>query len=169
MKITTDHLIIQEATQCDANSISIQNDSNLVSSFLKSLSEADLAVGLEDNEAVKELLCRLENSIGNGNSAIYGGWKKGQLIGFVSIVNEKLDIPELQIEIAPKYQNQGLGYELLSNVLSWLFDNKKYSCIRYTVLPTNAASIALVTKVGAFLQTPNSEIEKLLIHRIKTR
>lgn len=163
MEIKTERLIIREASQADASIVSKQNDSNSVNRFLRSLPEDELSIIFKDQEAVGDLLSRFANSIGNGNSKIYGAWHKEQLIGYISVVNEESGTPELQIEIAPKFHSKGLGYEFLSAVLTWLFDTKEYTYIRYTVLPTNDASIALVKKVGAFLQEPKSKIEKLLI------
>jgi hypothetical protein len=85
------------------------------------------------------------------------------MIGYIALVNCAAKAPELQIEIAPDYQGKGYGYEFLKAVLRSVFKKRGYDAIRYTVLPSNGASIALVKKVGAFLQEPASEAERILI------
>lgn len=163
MELKTERLIIREATYEETKQISEQNSSNSASGFLASLSEDDKAIIFKDTDAVSELLTRFSNSIGNGSSEIYGAWKKTTLIGFISLVNVDSGTPEIQIEIAPKYQNKGYGYEFLSAVMEHLFEEQRFSCVRYTVLPNNDASIALVKSIGAFLQEPKSEAEKMLV------
>ena len=130
---------------------------------LASLDEETLALALSDMEAVTNLFSRLENSIGNGNEVIYGAWKDDELIGFISILNEESKKPELQIEIIREFQGQGYGYEFCFNLLKYLFENKCYEYVSYTVLPTNTASIKLVEKLGAEIQPSKSDLESLLI------
>jgi RimJ/RimL family protein N-acetyltransferase len=85
------------------------------------------------------------------------------MIGYIALVNCTAKVPELQIEIAPDYQGKGYGYEFLKAVLRSVFKKHGYDAIRYTVLPSNGASIALVRKVDAILQNPASEAERILI------
>lgn len=163
MELKTERLVIREAACEEAKQISGQNDGNSANMFLTSLSEEDIAIIFNDKEEVSNLLTRFCNIIGNGNSEIYGAWKNKTLLGFISIVNAESRTPELQIEIAPKFQNKGYGFEFLSALLKHLFEERKFQYIRYTVLPDNERSIALVENIGALLQEPKSEAEKLLI------
>ena len=117
----------------------------------------------QDQESVSALLTRFSNSIGDGNSEIFGAWKEDTLIGFIALVNGESGTPELQIEIAPSFQNNGYGFEFLNALLIYLFENKEYKYIRYTVMPNNNPSISLVDHIGAILQSPKSEAERLLI------
>ena len=109
MELKTKRLIIREISYEETKQISEQNSSNSASEFLASLSEDDKEVIFKDTEAVANLLTRFSNSIGDGSSEIYGAWKKQTLLGFISLVNVKSGTPEIQIEIAPKYQNKGYG------------------------------------------------------------
>ena len=163
MELTTERLIIHEVTSEDANQISSQISDDSVDKYLSSLSKDDIAVIFQDQDAVSALLTRFSNSIGNGNSDIYGAWKDDNLIGFISLINGESGTPELQIEIAPPFQNQGYGFEFLKALLNYIFEIKNFRYIRYTVLPNNNASIALVQRIGAVLQTPKSDAERLLI------
>lgn len=163
MELVTERLVIHEATSEDANGISEQNSSDSVNEYLSSLSKDDIAVIFQDRDAVSALLTRFSNSIGDGNSEIYGAWKDDTLIGFISLINGESGTPELQIEIAPPFQNQGYGFEFLGALLNYLFARKNFQYIRYTVLPNNNASIALVKHIGAEVQTPKSDAERLLI------
>ena len=171
MELVTERLIIHEVTSEDTNQISDQNSNNSVDEYLSSHSKDDIAVIFQDQDAVSALLTRFSNSIGNGNSDIYGAWKDDNLIGFIALINGESGTPELQIEIAPPFQNQGYGFEFLHALLDHLFETRNFQYIRYTVLPNNKASISLVNKIGALLQEPKSEAERLLIctyHIVKT-
>lgn len=163
MKLLTDRLVIHEATSEEVNRISEQNGGDSVDEYLSSLSKEDISVIFQDQGAVSALLTRFSNSIGDGNSEIYGAWKDDTLIGFISIINGESGTPELQIEIAPPFQNQGYGFEFLNTLLNYLLERKDYQYIRYTVLPNNKASISLVERIGAALQAPKSDAERLLI------
>lgn len=163
MELTTERLIIREATYKEAKQISEQNSGNSATSFLASLSEDDVAIIFNHKEAVSNLLTRFRNSIGDGSAEIYGAWKSKTLLGFVSIVNAESRTPELQIEIAPNFQNKGYGFEFLSALLEHLFEERDFQYIRYTVIPNNEPSIALIENIGALHQEPKSEAEKLLI------
>lgn len=163
MEIKTERLVIREISHGEAQQISKLNDPKTVNEYLATLDDKQIAVIFKDKNAVADLLNRFRNSIDNGDGKIYGALKDGLLIGFISIVTGGSEIPELQIEIAPNYHGKGYGYEFMAALLPYLFESEKYDSIRYTVLPTNAASIALIKKIGAFLQSPKSEVEKLLV------
>lgn len=162
MEINTGHFIIREADKDETEKISEQNYSGSVEKFLSSLTVDEISLVLRDAEAVNQFFTYLKD-IANGNKIVYGAWQEEKMIGFISLVNEENSTPELQIEILPEFQNKGYGYEFLRVLLDWLFENKKYKYIRYTILPTNKASVALVEKIGGSLQTPKTEIEKLFI------
>ncbi len=163
MELTTDRLVIRRATSEESNQISAQISGDSVDEYLASLSKDDIAVIFQDQNAVSALLTRFSNSIGDGNSEIYGAWKEDTLIGFIALVNGESGTPELQIEIAPSFQNKGYGFEFLKALLVYLFEHKDFKYVRYTVMPNNKPSISLVNHIGALLQTPKSEAERLLI------
>ena len=146
MEIKTERLIIRKISHGEAKQISKLNDPKTVNEYLTTLDAKQIAVIFKDKDAVADLLNRFRNSIDNGDGKIYGALKDGLLIGFISIVTGGLEIPELQIEIAPSYHGKGYGYEFMASLLPYLFEYEKYDFIRYTVLPTNAASIALIKK-----------------------
>ena len=95
MELTTGRLVIRRATYEESNQISEQISGNSVDDYLASLSKEDIAVIFQDQDAVSALLTRFSNSIGDGNSEIYGAWKEDTLIGFISIVNAESGTPEL--------------------------------------------------------------------------
>ena len=163
MELKTDRLIISEATYYESTKIRAEIGGDSVDEYLSKLSENDIAIIFKDQKAVSDLLTRLSNSIGDGNSEIYGAWADEELIGFIAIVNAESGTPELQIEISPKHQNKGYGFEFLNALLKHLFERNNFQYIRYTVLPNNKPSIALVNHIGGMLQTPKSDAERLLI------
>ncbi len=163
MKLKTNRLTISEVTYEESTKISAEIGGDSVNEFLATLTENDVAIIFRDQDAVSDLLTRFSNSIGDGNSEIYGAWKDGELIGFIAIVNGESGTPELQIEIAPEFQNKGYGFEFLDALLNYLFEKNDFEYIRYTVLPNNKPSISLVNHIGASLQKPKSEAERLLI------
>jgi RimJ/RimL family protein N-acetyltransferase len=162
-EIRTEHLVICPCSQEMANAISRSNGDGNTVKYLASLSAEQSAIIFEDKDQVERLLKRLSADLGDSNTLLFGAWLKHKMIGYVSLVNSVAKIPELQIEIAPDYQDKGYGYELLKAVLRSVFKKHCYDAIRYTVLSSNEASIALVRKVGAFLQEPESEAERILL------
>jgi len=164
MELKTTRLIIKKATSEEANQISAQISGDSVDAFLTSLTEADKMTIFQDRDAVSALLTRFSNSIGDGNNEIYGAWKDKEIIGFIAIVNGESGTPELQIEIAPPFQNKGYGFEFLTALLKYLFEKNNYQYIRYTVMPNNKPSISLIEHIGATKQKPRSEAERLLIY-----
>lgn len=163
MEITTNRLYIRRANQSDVLHIRELNNNNNVSDFLGSIPEEDRAEAFRDREAVEKLFALMENNFDAPDDIFYGAWENDALIGFIAIVNPKSDKPGIQIEIDPAYHHKGYGYEFLSAILKHLFETESFTYIQYLVMPTNAASIALVEKVGGALQKPGSFIEKLLI------
>ena len=163
MNIITNRLTIKKINYEQSKIISEKNNDNSARNFLDSLNDEERAIAFSDTKAVSDLLFRFENSIGNGNELYYGAWKDDELVGFISIINEESKSPELQIEISPEFQRQGYGYEFCFALLNYLFENKTYEHIRYTVLPANIASIKLVEKLGADIQPAKSYIESILI------
>ena len=163
MKLNTNRLTISEVTYEESTKISAKIGGDSVNEFLATLTENDIAIIFRDQDAVSDLLTRFSNSIGDGNSEIYGAWEDEELIGFIAIVNGESGTPELQIEIAPEFQNKGYGFEFLNALLKYLFEKNDFEYIRYTVLPNNRPSILLVNHIGASLQEPKSEAERLLI------
>jgi RimJ/RimL family protein N-acetyltransferase len=162
-EIRTKRLIICPCSQEAADVISKSNSEGNSAKYLESLSDEQIAVIFEEKGKVELLLKRLSANLGIGDSLLYGAWLNEKMIGYIALVNCAAKVPELQIEIAPDYQGKGYGYEFLKAVLRSVFKKHGYDAIRYTVLPSNEASIALVKKVGAFLQEPASEAEKILL------
>jgi RimJ/RimL family protein N-acetyltransferase len=162
-EIRTKRLAIRPCSQEAADVISKSNGEGNSAKYLASLSDEQIAVICEDKDQVELLLKRLSANLGNGDSLLYGAWLNQKMIGYIALVNCAAKVPELQIEIAPDYQDKGYGYEFLKAVLRSVFKKHGYDAIRYTVLPSNGASIALVKKVGAILQKPASEAERILI------
>jgi|GEM_PF-6912549 len=163
MELKTERLIIRKTTSEKTKQINTENDGASVDQFLGTLSTEDIAVIFQDKDAVSALITRFSDSIGNGDSEIYGAWEGERLIGFISLVNAESGTPELQIEIDPLFQGKGYGFEFLRTLLEWIFETRDFQYIRYTVLPNNKASISLVDKIGGLLQEPKSEAERLLI------
>ena len=138
MKLKTNRLTISEVTYEESTKISAKIGGDSINEFLATLTENDVAIIFRDQEAVSDL-------------------------GFIAIVNSESGTPELQIEIAPEFQNKGYGFEFLDALLKYLFEKNDFEYIRYTVLPNNKPSISLVNHIGASLQEPKSEAERLLI------
>jgi RimJ/RimL family protein N-acetyltransferase len=162
-EIRTERLVIRPCSQESVEAISKSNGDDNATKYLASLSEEQIAIIFKDKDQVELLLKRISESRGDGNSLLFGAWLKQKMIGYIALVNGAAKISELQIEIAPDYQGKGYGYEFLKAVLRYVFKKHGYDTIRYTVLPSNDASIALIKKVGAILQKPASEAEKILI------
>lgn len=164
MNIITNRLVIREIDYEQTKEIREENmDNDLVHDHFASLNQEELAVAMANTEAVSHLISRMKRSIGTENINHYGAWSGDKMVGYISISDENANTPELQIEIAPQFQGQGYGYEFGFALLKYLFERKQYEYVQYTVLPNNTASVKLVEKLGAVLQPPNSEIEKLLI------
>ncbi len=81
---------------------------------------------------------------------IYSADNTPRLIGDIGIhfLEEASQTVELGITIAPSYQRFGYGSEALSTLIDHLFGALQKHRIIASIDPTNAASIALVKKVG---------------------
>lgn len=161
-EIVTARLSIRKALKEETKAIAELNDPDRSSSYLNSLSAEDRDIIFRDAEAVKKLLAQLAATVGDGDAVSYGAWLGAEMIGYVTLNNCTSEMPDLQIEMAPAYQGKGYGYEFLSALIDYLFI-VGYQKFRYAVMPSNAASIALVEKIGGVLQTPESEAERLLL------
>lgn len=161
-EIVTARLSIRKALKEETRAIAELNDPDRSSSYLNSLSVEDRDIIFQDTEAVKKLLALLAATVGNGDALSYGAWLDAEMIGYVTLNNCMSEMPDLQIEMAPAYQGKGYGYEFLSALIDYLFITG-YKKFRYAVMPSNAASIALVEKSGGVLQNPESEAERLLL------
>lgn len=160
-ELITPRLQIRKATREEIKQIAAFNNADRSSSYLDSLSSEDREVIFKDAEAVQKLIAQLATVLGDGDVLSYGAWSGSEMIGYITLNNCTSEMPDLQIELAPAYQGQGYGYEFLSSLTDYLF-GIGYICFRYAVMPNNAASIALVEKVGGILQVPSSESERLL-------
>ena len=163
MEIKTNRLYIRRVNRSDVLQIRELNKNDNVNDFFGSIPEEDRAEAFRDSEAVEKLFALMENNLDTDDDIFYGAWENDSLIGFIAIVNPASDKPSIQIEIDPAYHHKGYGYEFLSALLKHLFETESYTHIQYLVMPSNAASIALVEKVGGALREPESIIEKLLV------
>lgn len=163
MEIKTNRLFIRRVNRSDVLHIRELNKNDNVNDFFGSVSEEDRAEAFRDSEAVEKLFALMENNLDTDDDIFYGAWENESLIGFIAIVNPASRTPGIQIEIDPAYHHRGYGYEFLSALLKHLFETESYTYIQYLVMPSNAASIALVEKVGGVRQEPESCIEKLLV------
>ncbi len=162
MIITTDRLTIREISHNDAERISEMNNCSDVNELFSSLTEKNIDDIINDAGNITDLMSRLTCGIDTYDETVYGALIGDTIIGYIAIVNGKSETPELRIEIDPNYQGKGYGYEFLKSLLIYLFENKRYDFIIYRVVPTNKASLALINKIGAFLQKPTSKTESLL-------
>ena len=163
LEIQTTRLRIRRTDQSAVESISSLNTTDIMSEYLESLSPADLAVILLNKKKLTQLFDRLTNVLQSEDRDIYGAWLEERLIGYISLINASSGCPEMQIEIAPDCHHLGYGYEFMQGLLKQLFVEKNYEYIRYTVTPSNMASIALAEKIGAVLQIPECKAEELLM------
>lgn len=161
-EIKTTRLVIRKASREETKIIAGMNNADRSASYLNSLSTEDRDIIFRDADAVKELLVRLAATVGDGAALSYGAWLGSEIIGYVTLNNCTSEMPDLQIEMDPAHQGKGYGYEFLSALLDYLFITG-YKKFRYAVMPSNAASIALVEKIGGVLQQPESEAERLLL------
>lgn len=162
LNISTTRLTIHETNSNTVKSISERNHANGGPDLFSRLSDDDMRVLFENQEALSLLMAKLQSYAGNGEHLYYGIWLASKLIGYLGLKNYTDPLPEVQIEFAPEYQNQGYGYEALSKMIDHFFA-AGYQCLRYVVQPFNKASISLVEKVGGQLQPPDSEVERILL------
>ena len=164
MDLITKRLTIREITYEQTNGIRDKNNnSGSVNDLFASLSRETLLLACSEAGAISDLISRLEGSMETEGKIHYGAWRDTELIGYISMIDPRSKAPELQIEIAPNFQGCGYGYEFCLSLLKHFFESKTYEYVRYTVLPTNTASIRLVEKIGAELQPARSKIESLLM------
>ena len=161
-RIRTKRLIIEPVDIGLVEKISAQTNDNAADHFLNSLSDEEVKVVLSDMEVVKNILMEMEYKRASPDVRAVGAWYGENIVGYVTILRCIDDIPEIQIEILGAYQHRGFGFELLFNLLKEIFVTEQTKYFRYVAVPTNKASIALVEKLGAELQTPKSEAEKIL-------
>ncbi len=143
LEIQTTRLCIRPTDQSAMESISSLNTADIMSEYLESLSPADLSVILMNKEKLTQLFDRITDVLQSEDRDIYGAWLEERLIGYISLINTSSGCPEMQIEIAPDCHHLGYGYEFMQALLKQLFVEKNYEYIRYTVTPSNMASIAL--------------------------
>ena len=142
--------------------ISNRNTTVRMDEYLMSLPKDVIGKIMMDRGAVMELMGRLEATLNAEYIGVYGGFLEDGLIGYVSLARCD-DMPEIQIELLPEYHGQGLGYEMLNQVVRLAHDEFGIETFKYVVNPANKASIALVEKVGGVLQEPKSYAEEMLL------
>ena len=162
LEIHTSRLAIRETDNEAIKPISEKNMASAGSNILSDLTEDDIKIIFEEKEELSALVAKLQSYNDAKSSKIYGIWFDSTLIGYVGLKNFDEPIPEIQIEFDPRYHHQGYGYEALSAMVQHFFD-QGIKCLRYVVIPTNKASIALVEKIGGQLQPPGSNVERILL------
>ena len=105
-------------------------------------------------EALFESLTRAEES---DDDEIYGIFDDGAPVGYVRLVRDASEFPELQIALLPDFQSRGIGFEVLSKLLPKLFDAKKSDAFLWRANKNNVASIALAKKLGGELDALATE------------
>ena len=160
--ITTARLTIRETDSDTVKLISEKNQATHSTNLLSTLSDADLEIILNNKSALAGLMATLQVNASATDCLVYGIWLGSELIGYIGLKNPTAPVPEIQIEFDPTYQNQGYGYEVLTNMVDHFF-SLGYEQLRYVVQTSNKASIALVEKVGGQLQPPDSEVERILL------
>ena len=55
---------------------------------------------------------------------------------------------EVGLGIDDRFHNKGFGYEAIKGMWNWASQDSQVKILRYTVSPTNLASIALINKFG---------------------
>jgi RimJ/RimL family protein N-acetyltransferase len=55
---------------------------------------------------------------------------------------------EIGLEVVPAYRGRGLAQEMLHGMWQWVVDQPGVVTLRYTVSPDNAASQAIIRKLG---------------------
>ena len=168
-RILSDRFEIGPVTYSETEAISVQNTGDGIDKYLESLTKEEIAAVFSDMDAVKSVMERMTATKMAPRSQSYGAWINGRLIGFATLLECSGDIWEMQVEISPEYQHRGYGYEFLSHLLPVLLADPKISCIRYTVIPSNKASVALIEKLGAELQEPETIAEKILLRTYMIR
>ena len=162
-ELQTERLTIRTAEQDIVDRISSKNNTDHVTEYLSSLSHEKLNTIFQETDFVMDLISRLSRSFLSEQNEYYAAFLEDHPIGYIALVNCDSKLPDLQIEIAPEYQGCGYGYEFLSTFLQALFEEGRYSCVQYTVIPSNKASLQLVNNVGAFEQKASSAAERLLL------
>lgn len=162
LNISTARLTIHETDSDTVKPISEKNQASGGSDLFSALSDNDKRYLFVNKDALCDLLSKLLSYEGNGECLFFGVWLDSTLIGYIGLKNHTGPTPEIQIEFDPEYQHRGYGYEALSKMIDHFFV-MGHNCLRYVVKPSNKASIALVEKVGGQLQSPDSEVERLLL------
>lgn len=160
-EIKTSRLLIRPIDTSQTAGISEQNSTSGNLEYLENLANEDLMILFRNRTEVAQLTARLSEKIKRPDRISYGAWLEEEMIGYISLLNHTADVPEIQIELAPRYHRQGYGYEFLHALLSALF-KEKFTAFSATVLPSNTASQALMIKAGGVLQEPTSDVARIL-------
>ena len=162
-RILTDRLEIAPVDEKVTEEISARNTGDGIDKYLESLSKEEIVEVFSDMDAVKAVMARMTATKSAPRSYSYGAWRDKELIGFTTLLECGDGVWEVQVELAPEYQHKGYGYEFLSHLIPEMLAADDIKCLRYTVVPSNKASIALVEKLGAELQEPKTQAEKILL------
>lgn len=93
-----------------------------------------------------------------------------EFIGYCQYKNLSTSMPDIGIEILPKFQRQGLGYAVCCTLISTFFEKTSCSEIYYKVERKNTPSIALIEKLGGKRDGVHYTHEQLLsiLHAMST-
>lgn len=100
----------------------------------------------------------------NKNTVTYSicSSQNGEFMGYCQYKNLSTSKPDIGIELLPQFRKQGIGYGVCSALIRVFFEKTASSEIYYKVERKNAASIALVEKLGGKRDGVNHVHEQLL-------
>jgi RimJ/RimL family protein N-acetyltransferase len=156
------NISFEEADSKLAKKISDMNKGSLDYNPLKNLNFDDSDFVENQTTAMKELY-KLLISIEQAERKVYAIKNCNFVIGYIGFVNFNSITPEIQIELIPKFQNQGYGYASLSEFLDEIFNNPNIQYVIYRVAQSNIPSIRLVEKLGGVLQKTDNKVEEVLL------
>lgn len=137
-----------------------QYDSTDRASYLKEAIDANPEV-LDDAKEIMRVLDKMLDAL-KGDRSCWGAFLGKELIGYVNIVRPETDMPMLQYEIKKAYQHKGYGYEAVLNVLQAYWKQHPGKRVSAFIRPDNAASIALIKRLGGVLLPPGSLLEGIM-------
>lgn len=85
-----------------------------------------------------------------------------EFMGYCQYKNLSTSKPDIGIELLPQFQHKGLGYAVCNALMHVFFEKTAFQGIYYKVERKNAASIALVEKLGGKRDSVDHLHEQLL-------
>jgi len=170
MTIHREEIELVEADEETVKEISQMNTSaDDMTHYLDSLSPEQMSAITEDLGAFQTLYSAMLASAELPQKTFAAKTRSGTVIGYVTVKGYESEEPELQIEVAPDYQHQGYGHEMLYRMLLQIFVEAHAKIVLYRVRPDNMPSIRLVESFHGILREPASEAEALLLKSYQIR